>query len=188
MKYKVWIAAPLSVFLSNAPQAEEINIIREVSKVTGPIFRAINGKAQRDFTDILKDQWNSELTTININHLGKNVVFQHQMWKVKYDTVCINYPRITDRSTCQVIAQGLFQELCQKPPVTINHELYSKHKKMYCNAGRAFTPVIANIRKAKEKQDPENQKCNMLIIKSMNNSNYINKRNIACELQKNKGN
>lgn len=184
MKNKVWIAALLSVFLSNATQATEVNVIKEIDKVVGPVFRIITDKARRDLTQVLNDHWNSHLTPVKIKYLGKSIFYQHQRWKIKHDTVCINHPKIQDRSTCQVIAQSLFQELCKTPPIAKGHKLHPRYKNMYCNAGSTFKPIIVRIRKAKKKQNSENQICNALIIKAMSNPKYIVERNEACKIGK----
>lgn len=180
MKNKVWIAALLSVFLSNATQATEVNVNKEIDKVVGPVFRIITDKARRDLSQVLNDHWNSHLTPVKIKYLGKSVFYQHQRWKIKHDTVCINHPKIQDRSTCQVIAKSLFQELCKTPSVVKNHNLYPRYKNMYCNAAGTFKPMIVQIKRAKNNKNIKDQKCNALIVKAMNNPDYIIERNKAC--------
>jgi hypothetical protein len=78
---------------------------------------------------------------------GERVSFEHQLWRVKPDTVCRDRRlRIDAFSRCTNAAQALFRNKCEEltraPPP---HPYARSLRAMFCNAADRFKPTRASI-------------------------------------------
>lgn len=94
----------------------------------------------------------TELQAERIEYDGTVIDFQHQLWQVRYPTVCASRrDNLQAFSECTVKAQALFNELCQSLTQRRNLDAYaSRARNMYCNAAVAFRPTQASISAAGE--------------------------------------
>jgi hypothetical protein len=94
----------------------------------------------------------AELQAEHIEYDGTVIDFQHQLWQVRYPTVCGSQRgNLQAFSECTVKAQALFSELCQSLAQRRSLDAYgSKTRTMYCNAAVTFRPTLASISAAGE--------------------------------------
>lgn len=134
----------------------------------------------------VSDIYGLKIKTEVIEYDGTKVKFQYQLWKIKPKTVCATYKqKMLDYSTCTVKAQKLFSAICDELPTNNkSHWKTKKIKNMYCNAAVNYQPVVAIIAKpikVDEQRDIE-KKCNLLILKTMNNKNkdLLAEKSVVC--------
>ena len=135
----------------------------------------------------VSDIYGAEIKTEIIEYDGTKVKFQYQLWKIKNKTVCSTYKQdMGEYSKCTVNALALFSSICDELSIDSgSHWKVKKLKNMYCNAATNYEPVIAMIakpKKANEQQDIK-KKCNLLILKTMGNTNkdLIAEKDFFCE-------
>ena len=157
--------------------------------VSGAIGIYLNGvmSISNKITSQMDDDRNIYATAVVLEYDDSKIKFQHQLWKVKDQSVCNDQKHeISKYSSCTIKAKKLFGELCnslskEKPR---NHKI-DKYKNMYCNAAIAFNPTVAKIGPAKEKSkiDSLRSKCNQATAEAMgsNSPKAIKNRNTACE-------
>ncbi len=89
----------------------------------------------------------SNVTALTIQYGGQPVSFQHQLWRVKPQSVCSNTRQnVAVFSDCTKDAQRLFNRLCREFSSTASNErLQRKYTNMYCNAAASFKPTIASL-------------------------------------------
>ncbi len=93
------------------------------------------------------DRMNLDLRPQVIEYQGHQIGFQHQMWKIREQSVCANL-RSGDYlvySRCTVAAKQMFNELCQQLAQQGNSSPVVQHRNMYCSAAVSFQPTVATI-------------------------------------------
>ena len=158
-------------------------MIDPISTFLAAYLSAVSTDVQQQVSDI----YGTEIKTEFIEYENINISFQYQMWKIKNNTVCSSYNQeMAGYSKCTVKAKAFFTDICKG--LTKRNDTNWKVKKlknMYCNASVNYLPVIANISSpkglnvAREKE----KKCNLLILKTMNNKNkeLIPERDLMCQ-------
>lgn len=134
----------------------------------------------------VSDIYGTELQTEFIEYEGMNISFQHQMWRIKNNTVCSSYSQgMPDYSKCTVKVKTLFRTFCKElSKRNDSHWKTKKVRNMYCTAAVNYLPVIAEISNPKEitEQREREKQCNLLILKTMGNKNseLIAERDLVC--------
>lgn len=112
-----------------------------------------------------------EIQSLNIEYEGIDIPFQHQVWKIRPDSVCAFYrDELLSFSKCTASAKRLFRTVCdhlsEKP---IDHWKYLKTKNMYCNAAVSYQPTVAAISEAEKPAPLEaaRQKCNLATAQAL---------------------
>jgi hypothetical protein len=108
----------------------------------GFLQQAGDAVAQRAF-----DGMNTQVETVVTEYNGEQIRFQHQMWRIKPESVCADQRQQIDAfARCTQAAQALFQEACTKLTATPRRDpAYRSLRSMYCNAGERFRPTEASI-------------------------------------------
>ena len=131
------------------------------------IFAAYVDAVQNTVHDKMTDALGTEVKAVMIGYEGVDVPFQHQMWRVKSQTVCSPYQSdLVPYSHCTVTAKKLFAALCtQLSKKPSDHWRHTKTKNMYCNAAVSYQATIARIGKAQERTEDERARavCNLAI-------------------------
>ncbi|MCF7993380.1 MAG: hypothetical protein K9L32_08330 [Chromatiaceae bacterium] len=98
--------------------------------------------AQRAF-----DGMNTEIETVVTEYHGERIQFQHQLWRIKPETICADKrQQVAAFSRCTQAAQALFQEACTQLTANPRRDpAYRSLRSMYCNAGERFQPTEASI-------------------------------------------
>ena len=119
----------------------------------------------------MTDIHGTELQVLTIDYQGVKVPFQHQLWRVRDNSVCSSYQSdLVQYSQCTVKAKKLFQTLCtqlsEKPS---DHWRVTKTKNMYCNAAVSYQETIARIGEAIEPSEEEKGRaaCNLAIVAAL---------------------
>jgi len=127
----------------------------------------------------------TEIQTETIEYQGMPISFQYQIWKIRDKSVCSDNKGNANYSMCTIKAKSLFSEMCEGlTKSTSSNWKVKKARTMYCNAAINYKPFIAQISDAKEKTEArkKEKKCNLLILKTMDNHHpeLIDERDLAC--------
>jgi hypothetical protein len=95
----------------------------------------------------ITDAMDAEPVTVTAELHGQSVTFQHQRWRIKPETVCLDQRHGIDVfSRCTRAAKQLFQLACEDLTATPRrHPNYRSMARMYCTAGARFTPTQASV-------------------------------------------
>ncbi|MCL2913083.1 hypothetical protein L2725_04695 [Shewanella corallii] len=135
------------------------------------LFAAYMQMITSSITDHYTDALNTNITSQSINYQGTNIRFQHFLWKVKPETVCIDLKQqATQYSHCTQQAKAMFTEICSE--LSGKRHLSAKAQsltRMYCNASASYQPMIASIGEPKPitATQMQEKECNRLILKAM---------------------
>ena len=131
---------------------------------------------------------NLEITSVVVQYEGVPVSYQHQLWRVRSESVCSNYQQsISQFSRCTVKAARLFNALCSELRQSGSDDWrQSQIQNMYCNAAVSFKPTVANIGSAPTLSGLEEarQACNAATVAAMGNSDPMlaRERDTTCEV------
>jgi hypothetical protein len=136
----------------------------------------------------LSDLQNLSPQAKQVAYEGEKIVFLHQLWKIRDNSVCGDRQQMTpDYSSCTVKAKRLFSELCEHLSKSKDGGAYHlKYKNMYCNAAVSFNPTIISIGRGNPEQLTESEKlrieCNALTAEAIGSydKKLIQKRDKAC--------
>jgi hypothetical protein len=137
-----------------------------------------------------QDSMDTQLQAVRIEYEGSVIDFQHQLWRVRDDSVCGSLRSdLRQYSACTVKAKDMFAELCQAlSEKKDNHWRIAKSQNMYCNAANSFRPTEASIMRADEPGEFEQarQRCNIATAAALGSSDrtLIKERDEACEALK----
>lgn len=132
---------------------------------------------------VVEAEVEAEIFDMTIEYQGQSIGFKHQNWQVLPRSVCSKEQSIKARSGCQKIAKDFFLQACRELPASTEESLRYNHKRMYCQAAKAFKPMVAIISHANDAaEDSQKQKCSALIVQALNNSNpyVIARRDREC--------
>lgn len=130
---------------------------------------------------------NIHVTPVEIVYDGETVAFQHQIWRIRDQSVCSNVRQdLQGFSKCTVKAKRLFGALCselsrggQQDPRRV------KLRAMYCNASMSFKPTIASVGSATDTNELESarQACNAATVAAMGSRepSVLKKKKNLCE-------
>jgi len=160
------------VLISTQANAET-NIV-EILEPIGRPGAALATYIAEDFSSYMTRQNNYRVEAKSYNYKDQQITFQHQLWKVKENSICSTYPNNTqEKSKCQVTAKEFFTEVCQYLNNTKNKQsIQIRSQNMYCNAAISFQPKIILISEARAPTEIENARseCNGLILEAMGNN------------------
>ncbi|MGI2002268.1 hypothetical protein [Shewanella frigidimarina] len=148
------------------------------------LFAAYLESVSNNVSKVYSDTHNTTVTTKALQYEDTEIRFQHQLWRIRNDSVCANLIQdSTQYSKCTQLAKNMFNEVCIK--LSSNEKLSTKGRSisnMYCNASINYKPIVAQISqpKAKTAQQLADKLCNQLILESMqDNSEVIKKQKEA---------
>jgi hypothetical protein len=138
------------------------------------LFAVYLESVSNNVSKIYSDNLNTTITTKVLRYENTEIRFQHQLWRIRNDSVCANLIQdSTQYSKCTQLAKTMFNEVCVK--ISSNEKLSAKGSiaNMYCNASINYKPIVAQISqpKAKTAQQLADKLCNQLILESMQDSN-----------------
>ena len=139
------------------------------------LFSVYLESVSNNVSKIYSDNLNTTITTKVLRYENTEIRFQHQLWRIRNDSVCANLIHdSTHYSKCTQLAKTMFNEVCVS--LSSNENLSSKGRSisnMYCNATMTYKPMVAQISQPKVKtaQQFEDQLCNQLILEAMQNDN-----------------
>ncbi len=138
------------------------------------VFAAYLDTVQSTVTNHLEETRNVQITPVVIEYEGATVSYQHQLWRVRPQSVCANYRQdISQFSPCTVKAARLFEDLCSELRQVQSDDLRrAKVQNMYCNAAVSHKPTVAKVSSARALTDLEEnrQACNAATVAAMGNS------------------
>jgi len=129
---------------------------------------------------------NLEVTPVVIEYEGVPVSYQHQLWRVRSDSVCANFRQDISRfSECTAKASRLFHALCSELKQSgENGQRQLNIRNMYCNAAVSFKPTVARIDSATALSEVQEarQACSAATVAAMGNSDprVARERDKAC--------
>jgi len=159
----------------------------EVLDPVSYVFAAYLNTVQSTVSNHFSETRNLEVTPVVVEYEGVPISYQHQMWRVRPESVCANYKqRISQFSECTTKASRLFNALCSELKQTSSSNWQqAKFQTMYCNAAISFKPTVANIGAAPALSglDEARQACNAATVSAMGNSDprLARERNTACD-------
>lgn len=155
------------------------------------VFSAYLNTVQSTVSNHFNESRNFQVTPVIIEYEGTPVSYQHQLWRIRPESVCANYQQnIGQFSQCTVKASRLFNALCSELRRAGSDDWrHVKVQNMYCNAALSFKPTVANLGSAKALSGLEEmrQACNAATVASMGNSDprLARERDKACEVYRN---
>ncbi|MEZ9236646.1 hypothetical protein [Shewanella sp. 10N.286.52.A9] len=148
------------------------------------LFAAYLESVSNNVSKVYSDSLNTTISTKVLQYHDTEIRFQHQMWRIKQDSVCVNLIQdSTQYSKCTQQAKSMFNDICIQ--LSSKQNLSAKGRSisnMYCNATLTYKPMVAQISqpKAKTPQQLQDKLCNQLILASMqDNSEDIQKQKEA---------
>ncbi|WP_227512684.1 MULTISPECIES: hypothetical protein [Marinobacter] len=152
------------------------------------VFSAYLNTLQTTVSNHFNETRNLEITPVVVEYEGTPVSYQHQLWRVRPESVCANYQQnISKFSKCTVKASRLFNALCLELKQSGVEGLRQVQvQNMYCNAAVSFKPTVADIGSAQTLSGLEEARraCNAATVSSMGNSDprLARERDKACEV------
>lgn len=151
-------------------------------------FSAYLNTVQSTVSNHFNETRNLEVSPVVVEYEGVPVSYQHQLWRVRPESVCANYQQnIGQFSECTVKASRLFNALCSELKQSSAGDWRQvKIQNMYCNAAVSFKPTVASIGSARMLSSLEDarQVCNAATVSAMGNSDprLARERDKACEV------
>lgn len=152
------------------------------------VFSAYLNTVQSSVSNHFNETRNLEITPVIVEYEGVSVSYQHQLWRVRPESVCSNYRQnISQFSGCTVKASRLFHALCSELKQSASDDWRQVQiQNMYCNAAVSFKPTVANIGSAPTLSGLEEarQACSAATVAAMGNSDprLARERDKACEV------
>lgn len=154
------------------------------------LFAAYLNTVSNSIAEVYVDSMNTTVTSQSLVYNDTNIRFQHQLWKIKPNSVCSDLEQqATQFSKCTQQAKTMFTELCSQLSSMENLNQQGRSlSNMYCNASLNFKPIVAYISEPMKKTEQElkEKECNLMILKAMqdNGPEVLKEKEIACELTK----
>ncbi|MFV7784360.1 hypothetical protein ACNPKB_10525 [Shewanella marisflavi] len=150
------------------------------------LFAAYLQAASNNIADHYMDSMNTTVTTQSLVYHGTTIRFQHQLWKIRPNSVCTDFEQqATQYSKCTQQAKAMFTELCTQ--LSNMNNLNQKGRSlsnMYCHASLSYKPMIAYISEPERKTEQElkQKECNQLILKAMQDDDpeIVKQRDTTC--------
>ncbi|MGK0272298.1 MAG: hypothetical protein ACI88H_002965 [Cocleimonas sp.] len=142
------------------------------------LFAAYQHTVSNSIAEAYVDSMNTTVTSQSLVYNDTNIRFQHQLWKIKPNSVCSDLEgQATQLSKCTQQAKTMFTELCTQ--LSSMENLNQKGRSlsnMYCNASLNYKPMVAYISEPEHKSEQElkEKECNLMILKAMQDSSSEN--------------
>ncbi|MBB1320184.1 hypothetical protein [Shewanella sp. SR43-8] len=149
-------------------------------------FAAYLHTVSNSIAEVYVDSMNTTVTSQSLVYNDTNIRFQHQLWKIKPNSVCSDLEQqATQFSKCTQQAKAMFTELCTQLSSMENLNQRGRSlSNMYCNASLTYKPMVAYISEPKQKSEQElkEKECNLMILKVMQNNSdeIIKQKNKTC--------
>jgi hypothetical protein len=150
------------------------------------LFAAYLYTVSNSIAEVYVDSMNTTVTSQSLVYNDTNIRFQHQLWKIKPNSVCSDLEQqATQFSKCTQQAKAMFTELCTQLSGMENLSQRGRSlSNMYCNASLNYKPMVAYISEPKKKTEKElkEKECNLMILKVMqdNSDDILQKKDKAC--------
>jgi hypothetical protein len=135
------------------------------------LFAAYLHTVSNNIAEVYVDSMNTTVTSQSLVYNDTNIRFQHQLWKIKPNSVCSDLEQqATQLSKCTQQAKAMFTEICtQLSSMETLDQRGRSLSNMYCNASLTYKPMVAYIREPKQKTEQElkEKECNLMILKAM---------------------
>ncbi|MCS6205565.1 hypothetical protein [Shewanella baltica] len=151
------------------------------------LFVAYLQAASNNIADHYMDSMNTTVTTQRLVYQGTTISFQHQLWKIRPNSVCTDLEQqAIQYSKCTQQAKAMFTELCTLLSSMDNlNQKGRKLSSMYCNASLSYKPMIAYISDPEQRTEKEliQKECNLMILKAMqdNSTEVIKQKEEVCK-------
>jgi iron uptake system EfeUOB component EfeO/EfeM len=151
------------------------------------LFAAYLYTVSNSIAEVYVDSMNTTVTSQSLVYNDTNIRFQHQLWKIKPNSVCSDLEQqATQFSKCTQQAKAMFTELCTQLSSMKNLNQRGRSlSNMYCNASLNYKPMVAYISEPKPKTEQElkEQDCNLMILKTMqdNSSETLRQKDKVCK-------
>jgi iron uptake system EfeUOB component EfeO/EfeM len=151
------------------------------------LFAAYLYTVSNSIAEVYVDSMNTTVTSQSLVYNDTNIRFQHQLWKIKPNSVCSDLEQqATQFSKCTQQAKAMFTELCiQLSSMKNLNQRGRSLSNMYCNASLNYKPMVAYISEPKPKTEQElkEQDCNLMILKTMqdNSSETLRQKDKVCK-------
>jgi len=111
------------------------------------LFAVLLDQAATDIGTRMLDAMNTNVETVIVEHEGERVSFQHQLWRVRPQSVCADRrAQIAKFARCTQAAHEVFQLACEELQANPRrHPYYRRVRSMYCAAATEFEPTQASI-------------------------------------------
>lgn len=130
------------------------------------LFAALLDSTSSAISNHIQESVGTEVKTVVIDHNDQLISYQHQMWRIRGDSVCADKrERIDEFSKCTLAAKEHFGNACQYLQESNKDGVrYDQLKNMYCAASNSFRPTIASIASSSKASPLElaKRKCNRL--------------------------
>jgi iron uptake system EfeUOB component EfeO/EfeM len=149
-------------------------------------FAAYLHTVSNSIAEVYLDSMKTTVTSQSLVYNDTNIRFQHQLWKIKPNSVCSDLgQQATQFSKCTQQAKDMFTELCTQLSSMENLNQRGRSlSNMYCNASLNYKPMVAYISEPKQKTEQElkETECNLMILKAMqdNSSEVLKQKDEAC--------
>jgi hypothetical protein len=150
------------------------------------LFAAYLYTVSNSIAEVYVDSMNTKITSQSLVYNDTNIRFQHQLWKIKPNSVCSDLEQqATQLSKCTQQAKAMFTELCTQLSSTENLNQKGRSlSNMYCTASLNYKPMVAYISepKQKTKQELKEKECNLMILKAMQDSSFevLKQKEVTC--------
>ncbi|MBB1318159.1 hypothetical protein H5123_10990 [Shewanella sp. SR43-4] len=150
------------------------------------LFAAYLHTVSNTIAEVYVDSMNTTVTSQSLVYNDTNIRFQHQLWKIKPNSVCSDLEQQANQlSKCTQQAKTMFTELCTQLSSMENLNQRGRSlSNMYCNASLTYKPMVAYISEPKQKSEQElkEKECNLMIIRAMqdNSSEVLAQKEQAC--------
>ncbi len=135
------------------------------------LFAAYLHTVSNSIAEVYVDSMNTTVTSQSLVYNDTNIRFQHQLWKIKPNSVCSDLEQQAIQfSKCTQQAKAMFTELCTQLSSMENLNQRGRSlSNMYCNASLNYKPMVAYISQPKKKNEQElkEKECNLMILKAM---------------------
>lgn len=145
------------------------------------LFAALLDSTSSAVSNHIQESVGTEVKSFVVDHNDQLISYQHQMWRIRVDSVCADKrERIDEFSKCTLAAKDHFFNACQY--LQENNEggvRYGQLKNMYCSASSSFRPTIASIASSSKASPLElaKRKCSRL---TFDKTASAESRNQAC--------
>ncbi|MDI5891810.1 hypothetical protein [Halomonas rhizosphaerae] len=132
------------------------------------LFAAVLDSTSGAVSNHMQESLGTEVKTVTVDHNEQLISFQHQLWRIRDESVCVDKrDRMAEFSKCTLAAKKFFADACRYLRENQGSGLkYDKTKNMYCTASSSFKPTIAFVSPASQASPLEMAKreCNRLVI------------------------
>ncbi len=138
------------------------------------LFAALLDSTSSAVRNHMQESLGTEVITVTVDHNDQRVSFQHQSWRIRDESVCVDKRnKMAEFSKCTLAAKEFFVDACSYLRESRGSGLkYDKTKNMYCAASSSFQPTIAFVASARQASPLElaRRECNRLVLQQSANA------------------